>query len=68
MTAIQLEGMKARAAGTSTNPYAPKTAQYAEWRLGYDRMEDQIRQALENAQSMLSDLEDIHRSRHPVKK
>jgi hypothetical protein len=68
MTAIQLEGMKARATGTSTNPHAPKTPQHADWRLGYAMMEEQIQQALANAESMLSGIQDINRFRHPVKR
>jgi hypothetical protein len=61
MTPIQLEGMAARSSGSSINPYPKKTTEHLQWRLGYDTMDDQIRQILDNARSMLSGIRDVHR-------
>ena len=63
MTAVQLEGMQARAAGIRANPYPERTDEHFEWRLGFDLMEESIRQAIANARAMLIGLEDLRRDR-----
>ena len=63
MTAWQLEGMKARTSGVRTNPHPRSTPKNQDWRRGFDPMDDQIRQTLDNAQSMLSGMEDVRRAR-----
>jgi len=62
MTSIQLEGMTSRAAGSSANPYSNRTPEHIDWRRGYDTMDDQIRQTLDNARSMLNDIGNLRRS------
>jgi hypothetical protein len=63
MTLVRLEGMRARASGTQPNPYSERTAENCEWGAGFRLMDEQIQQALVNAQAMLSGMDDLRRSR-----
>ena len=63
MTATQLEGMKARAAGVHANPYPERTSENYDWRRGFDVMDNAIRQAIANATAMLVGMDDMRRDR-----
>jgi hypothetical protein len=65
MTAVRLEGMRARASGMRPNPYPERSPENCEWGVGFRLMDDQIQQALVNAQSMLSGMDDLRRSKLP---
>jgi hypothetical protein len=66
MTSVRLEGMRARASGMRPNPYPERTPENCEWGAGFKLMDEQIQHALVNAQSMLSGMDDLRRSKLPA--